>query len=115
MFQNENRANSLDLNGREGIAYFRHEYQRHGQKTAEDHGERDECETGVLLRRRDHDDRSGYQARYDHVINGHAHVPRIVYLSEFHASGLVRDEQSEQQQQPLVAQRQTCENGPDGF
>lgn len=83
------------MDGEEGIAYFRHEYQRHRQKTAEDHRERNECETGVLLRSCDHDDWSGYQARNDHVINRHAHVPRIVYLSEFHASGLVRDEQSE--------------------
>ena len=89
---------------------LRDEDERHGEVAAEDVGQRHEGKRGVMLVRDDHSDGGGDDAEDGHVVDGHPHQPAVVDLLHLHTAGLVRQEESKDEQQTFVAIGETQPN-----
>lgn len=66
LYQNNLSATTAKV--RRQVSYFRYEYQGHGKEATENHRQRYESETSILLRCRHHYNWRSDQARDDHVI-----------------------------------------------
>jgi hypothetical protein len=80
-----------------------HEYESHAEEAAEDYRQRNEDEARVLLAGDDHRHGRRDQAQHDDVVYRHANVARVVDLLHLDAACLVSQEESEHENDSLVA------------